>query len=114
MNDDPDPILRPFIVTGGRTHPVDQRLRVETLVSAAPAALAAPLGFERRRIVELCRLPVSVAEIARGVGVPVGVARVLVADLLAERLVTIHASVTDTPNVTRELLERIRDGVRAL
>ena len=52
--DDPDyaigPVVRPFIVTGGRTRPTDERLRVETLISALPAALSAPLGFERQRI----------------------------------------------------------------
>src|SRR5690348_10256655 len=85
-DDDGDMLVRPFIVTGGRTRPVDERLRMETLVSAAPAALSAPLGFERRRIVELCQQPRSVAEVAAGLGVPVGVARVLIADLIAERL----------------------------
>src|ERR1051325_6923045 len=86
-DDDGDMLVRPFIVTGGRTRPVDERLRMETLVSAAPAAPSAPLGFERRRIVPLCQRPMSGAEIAAGLGVPVGVARVLIADLIAERLV---------------------------
>lgn len=111
---DDDSVVRPFIITGGRTRPADDRLRVETLVTAAPAALSAPLGFERRRIVELCRRPLSVAEVATGLGVPLGVARVLIADLIAGRLVTVHDHVGLGGYPSRSLLERIREGVRAL
>jgi hypothetical protein len=109
-----DPIVRPFIVTGGRTRPTDERLRVETLIMAAPAALSAPLGFERRHIVEICQRPLSIAEIANSLGVPIGVARVVIADLIAERHVTVqdHPGLNEYPSLS--LLERIRDGVRAL
>jgi uncharacterized protein DUF742 len=111
---DAGPIVRPFIVTGGRTRPTDERLRVETLVKAAPAALSAPLSFERRHIVEICQRPLSIAEIANSLGAPIGVVRVVIADLIAERYVTIEESLNlvDAPSVA--LLERIRDGVRAL
>jgi hypothetical protein len=109
------PVVRPFIITGGRTRPVDARLRLETLVTAPPSALAAPLTLELHRIVRMCQRPVSVAEIANGMGSPVGVARVLVADLLADRLVTVHEhTVPGDSHAALALLERIRDGVRAL
>ncbi|GAA3231475.1 DUF742 domain-containing protein [Actinocorallia longicatena] len=107
-------VVRPFVLTGGRTRPVDERLRVETLVSAAPAALSAPLTFERRQIVHLCQRPVSVAEIAGALGAPVGVARVLIADLVSERLVTVHDHLGLADARSRPILERIREGVRAL
>jgi hypothetical protein len=114
IGDDDGEVVRPFIVTGGRTRPVDERLRMETMVTASPAALSAPLGFERRHIVELCQLPLSVAEIAVSLRVPLGVARVLTADLIAEGLLIVHAQITLGDRPSRELLERIRDGVRAL
>lgn len=108
-------ILRPFIVTGGRTRPTDERLRVETVISATPAALAAPLSFERRHIVEICQRPLSVAEVANSLGIPVGVARVLIADLVAERHVVVHVHLGSTENPpSLALLERIREGIRAL
>jgi Protein of unknown function (DUF742) len=109
-----DSIVRPFIVTGGRTRPIDDRLRVETLVAAEPAALSAPLNFERSRIVRICQRPASVAEVAAYLGVPIGVAKVLIADLEIEQLVTIHDHVEPHSFLTRSVLERIRDGVRAL
>ena len=46
-------LIRPFLVTGGRTRPLQDGLRVETLISARPAALSAPLRFELRAIVQL-------------------------------------------------------------
>lgn len=112
--DDDGDVVRPFIITGGRTRPVDDRLRVETMITSSPAALSAPLDFERRRTVQLCQRPLSVAEIAAGLRVPIGVARVLIADLVAERLLVVHAQVASGSRPSRELLERIRDGVRAL
>jgi hypothetical protein len=107
-------IVRPFIMTAGRTRPLDERLRMETLLSATPAALTAPLAFEHAHIVELCRTPMSVAEIAAGLRLPVGVARVLIADLVAEHLLVIHAQVVLGVCPPQALLERIRAGVRAL
>jgi hypothetical protein len=105
------PIVRPFIVSGGRTRPLQDDLRIETLVSAAPALLSAPLDFEVRRIAQLCQTPKSIAEIAVTLGVPIGVAKVLVADLVAARAVICHQP---TETSTRTALERIRDLVREL
>jgi hypothetical protein len=104
-------VVRPFIVSGGRTRPVQDNLRMETLVSAPPALLSAPLTFEARRIAQLCQTPRSIAEIAVTLGVPIGVAKVLVADLVMARAVACHQP-TDTS--TRTALERIRDLVRQL
>ena len=109
---DAEAFIRPFYVTGGRTQPLHDGLRLHTLVTAPPAALHAPLRFERRRIVELCQHPLSVAEIAAGLGVPVGVTRVLIADLLADGHVTCHDQ--DEGAISVELIERIAQRVRAL
>jgi len=106
-----DPVLvRPFLVTGGRTRPLQDGLRLETMVSALPAALSAPLRFELRRIVELCQRPTAVAEVAVRLGLPLGVARVLVADLATDGYVTC----TEPAELSIDIIERIRDRVRAL
>jgi uncharacterized protein DUF742 len=109
--DDGDGVfVRPFIVTRGRTRPLHDGLRIETLVEARPAALSAPLQFEQRQIVELAQRPVSVAEVAALLGVPLGVARVLIADLFTGSYVSLHEP-TELPV---HVIERIRDLVRAL
>jgi hypothetical protein len=107
-------IVRPFVVTRGRTKPSDVSLRVETLITADPSALSAPLSFEHRHIVEICQRPLSVAEVASSLRVPIGVARVLIADLIAERLVIAHDHLDLNDFPSRSILERIVEGVRAL
>jgi hypothetical protein len=110
MDDADGVFVRPFIVTRGRTRPLHDGLRIETLVEARPAALSAPLQFEQRQIVELAQRPVSVAEVAALLGVPLGVARVLIADLYTGSYVSLHEP-TELPV---HVIERIRDLVRAL
>ena len=104
-------MVRPFILTGGRTQPVHDGLRIETQLHAAPAALSAPLRFEARRIVELCQAPKSIADLSAALGAPLGVVRVIVADLISEGYVLVG----DAPvEFSIALIERIRDRVQAL
>ena len=106
-----DLVVRPFMLTGGRTRPLHDGLRIETLLHAAPAALSAPLRFEPRRIVELCQTPMSMADLAVALRVPLGVVRVIVADLVTDGYLRIEEQLSELPI---ELIERIRDRVRAL
>lgn len=108
---DDDLVVRPFMLTGGRTRPLHDGLRIETLLHAAPAALSAPLRFESRRIVELCQAPHSVADLAVALRVPLGVVRVIVADLVTDGYLRIEQQPGELPI---EVIERIRDRVRAL
>jgi Protein of unknown function (DUF742) len=106
-----DPIVRPFMLTGGRTQPMQDGLRIETQLYAAPAALSAPLRFEARRIVELCQAPRSIADLASALRVPLGVVRVIVADLITEGFVLVDQVPGE---LSTTLIERIRDRVRAI
>ncbi|GLY31744.1 DUF742 domain-containing protein [Kineosporia sp. NBRC 101731] len=105
-----DMVIRPFLLTGGRTRPVQDGLRVETLIHARDRITSAGLRFEHRQIVQLCREPTSLAEISASLKVPFGVARVLVSDLVADGSVV----VTQREELSIQLIERIRDRVRAL
>lgn len=102
--------VRPFIMTGGRAEPVQAGLRLETLVASVPEAATAQVEFERRRILTLCRQPATVAEVASGIGVPLGVAKVLIADLVVCGLLVCQ----QPSELPLHVLERIRDHVRAL
>ena len=106
-----DLVVRPFMLTGGRTRPLHDGLRIETLLHAAPAALSAPLRFESRRIVELCQAPMSIADLSVALKVPLGVVRVIVADLVTDGYLRIEEQLGELPIA---LIERIRDRVRAL
>ncbi|MFD0430536.1 DUF742 domain-containing protein [Streptomyces zhihengii] len=111
------PLVRPYAMTGGRTRPRYQ-LAIEALVSttADPAMLAGLLP-EHQRICHLCREVKSVAEISALLSMPLGVARILVADLAEAGMVAIHQPGGDDaaggqPAVT--LLERVLSGLRKL
>ena len=106
-----DLVVRPFMLTGGRTRPLHDGLRIETLLHAAPAALSAPLRFESRRIVELCQAPMSIADLSVALKVPLGVVRVIVADLVTDGYLRIEEQLGELPIAW---IERIRDRVRAL
>jgi hypothetical protein len=108
---DEEPIVRPFMLTGGRTQPVHDGLRIETQLRATPAALSAPLRFEARRIIELCQSPMSIADLAVALGAPLGVVRVIVGDLITEGHLLLDRRPGELP---ADLIERIRDRVRAL
>lgn len=109
-----DGVIRPFLLTGGRTRPLRDGLRLETLVRAAPAALSAPLRFELLRIVRLCQEPLSVADVAARLRLPIGVTRVLIADLAADDYLTVTEPADDPSELPLALIERIVDRVRAL
>ncbi len=106
------PLVRPYMVTGGRTRADGEVLALETLVTTTDTGLATASRrrYEQRHILTACRDPLSVAEVAAELEVPAGVARVLIGDLVAEGLLRVSQS-TD-PN--EEVIRRLIDGVRSL
>ncbi len=117
VGSDQQPLVRPYAMTGGRTRPRYQ-LAIEALVSttASPDRLRGQLP-EHQRICHLCREIKSVAEVSALLTIPLGVARILVADLAEAGLVAIHQPGGDEaaggqPDVT--LLERVLSGLRKL
>jgi len=114
----PSRLLRAYAVTGGRTHVAGSaELEVEALVSttALGEARADTLSFERRSIARLCKDVLSVAEVSARIDVPLGVAKVLVADMAEEQLVMVHRPAVgpgDRPDLA--LLERVLYGLRSL
>jgi hypothetical protein len=111
------PLVRPYTMTGGRTRPRYQ-LAIEALVSTSvPAHEVQGRLPEHQRICQLCQEIKSIAEISALLTVPLGVVRILVADLAEAGLVAIHQpsggeSAGGQPNVT--LLERVLSGLRKL
>lgn len=107
-----DATVRPFLLTGGRTRPVRDGLLTHTMVVSPLSAAHAPLRFELRQIVHMCQEPLSVAEIAARLHVPLGVARVLIADLISTGYA--DAIEQDQETLSVEIIERIIQHVRAL
>lgn len=106
----------PYVITGGRSRPSRASLTLLTLVMAAntPEQLPDDLAPEHRRIVALCRRLRSVAEVAAHLGLPVSVAKVLIADLLDGGHVLVRHSATAERGPDRSVLENVLVGLRQL
>jgi hypothetical protein len=110
-------LVRPYTLTAGRTDTtVDLPLEapVQTLQSALFHRW--PLSDLRGKIIQLCIKSPSVAEISAHLDGPLGVARVLVGDLVTSGYLRVQATLTDnsTQDERRELIGRTLRGLRAL
>jgi hypothetical protein len=108
-------LVRPYAVTGGRTKPRYQ-LQIEAMVAAShyEARDLSALSPECQAILGFCRDWRSVAEISAVLRMPLGVARVLVADMAVEGLVRIHQTDHEHGRPDLNLLERVLSGLRKL
>jgi hypothetical protein len=113
---DPGPVVRPYAMTKGRTAPSDGTpLGMIDLVQATGQQPAE--GFrltpEHRQILDLCRAPVTVVDLASDIDLPVGVVRVLLSDLSGHGMLQIRRA-RQGPVADARLLRDILDGLRAL
>jgi hypothetical protein len=109
--------VRPFLLTEGRVVNEEQALPMETQLVSTPEALAQleepHLAFERRAIIETCRVPVSLAELAARLKLHLNVARVLVGDLHTRQLLTVHVP-RAAGSSDLDILRRVIDGLRTI
>lgn len=113
---DAGPVSRPYTVTGGRTRQrTALRFDLIDLVIRRGGCPVDRAGFapERRAVLDLCREPITVADLAAGLGLPLGVVRIVLDDLVHDGLIDVrvadHGWETDPA-----LLERVIDAIRAL
>ena len=110
--------VRPYALTGGRVRSTTE-LALETIVRVTPRGEDGAIGLptEQREILQLCVDPTSIAEVSAHLHLPLGVARVLVGDLVTEELLDSHANPASGEAGSRpdlRLLERVLDGLQAL
>ncbi|WP_030741148.1 DUF742 domain-containing protein [Streptomyces sp. NRRL F-5135] len=104
-------LIRPYTVSGGRTRPATA-LDLLTLVRATGTAPPPHLGPEHAEAVDLCRGPLSVAEVAAHLELPVTVTKVLLSDLMACGAITTRPPDSFDNPTDRFLLEAVLDGLR--
>jgi hypothetical protein len=83
-NEGPD---RLYTVTRGRSKAEDNDLDLVTLI-VSDAEPVPGMQSEHARILRMCRSPVAVVEISAELGLPVGVVKILLSDLLRANQVT--------------------------
>ena len=120
--DDADPpasLVRPYSRTGGRTRPMHdfglEALVVPTVKASEPG-LADVLSPEQGSVLELCAEDtVSVAEVAARLRTPLGVARVIIADMVEMGLVEVAGTSADAGNERDPaFLRRVLSGLQRL
>lgn len=111
-------LVRPYARTGGRTKPVrdlDLEALVRTTLSGKEASTSPWLTPEHTTIIELCSGTVSVAEIAARLAVPLGVARVIIADMVDLGLVEVmKTSAAEGDERDPDFLRRVLSGLQRL
>lgn len=114
-------IVRPYTMTGGRSGVGLPNIALEALVAVTPAGMRMRGRFrwEAAEIIAQSRKEIAIVELAANLEVPVGVIRVLAADLRDQGAITItdprsEATVDSGDTEYAELLHKVLDGIRAL
>lgn len=114
--------VRPYTWTRGRTWPVAD-LALETLVSTSDQGrdLSSICSVEHAAIAQLCSEVHSVAEVAALLALPLGVVRVLLADMIGAGLVRVHRHLMGWDSAMgwgsapgQSVLERVLAGLHRL
>lgn len=109
IEDSQKSFVRPYMITAGRTVGEAGDIPIETLVVARTSSVG--LAPDYAAVIDLCSEPLSVAEIAVHIYQPIGVARVLVADLTASNHVEQHGTAASEGAA---IVRRLLDGIRSL
>jgi uncharacterized lipoprotein len=107
--------VRPYALTHGRTQPAGETAPglLDVVVATGPRdSEGIRPSPEQRRILGLCGKPVTVADLASDIDLPVGVVRVLVGDLAQHSLVEVTKPAG--PAASERLLREVLDGLQAL
>jgi len=112
MDDDGGRLVRPFSVVRGRTRPTQRNLDLFLMV-ATRADLVSPQVPDPAytKILDLCRKPLSIAEVAAYSDLPMAVAKVIISDLIDNGYLT---STPSAPERDPGLLNLVLEGLRRL
>ncbi|MFB7613350.1 MULTISPECIES: DUF742 domain-containing protein [unclassified Kitasatospora] len=126
--DGSDSMVRPYTITRGRTAPERDDLTLITVLTTvedeARTALARGsragsrgLQPEHRTILDRCRRPAAVAEVAAALDLPVSVTKILLGDLVSQGLLLARAPLSVARaggGADLGLLTAVREGLRRL
>jgi hypothetical protein len=115
LDADAGPVVRPYALVRGRTRPTGEALDVVTMACAVRGVVPDPPDLEPEHLALLrrCRSPASVADLASGLDLPLGVVRILLADLRDRRLISLHQPRPARSSDIR-ILREVADGLRRL
>ena len=110
-------VVRPYALTRGRTRHTGAPFDLVSTVTATNARVADPgaLAPEHVSVLQVVRRPTTVVDIASDVDLPLGVVRILLADLRDLGLVAINAPLPmKARQVDKNTLREVLHGLRGL
>ena len=116
LDEEAGPVVRPYALTRGRTRPTGEALDLIALVTAVRGVEVDTEGFdpEHLALLQMCRLPASVADLAADLDLPLGVVQILLADLRVQSLVHVHHPTPPARLPDPQILREVADGLRRL
>jgi hypothetical protein len=110
------PVVRPYALTRGRTRHTGEAFDLVATVVSTDLRVTDPssLGPEHVSVLQLAHRPTTVADIASDVDLPLGVVRILLADLRELGLVVIRTPVIMAERVDKHTLREVLNGLRGL
>ncbi|MFC4058504.1 DUF742 domain-containing protein [Planomonospora corallina] len=116
VDEEAGPVVRPYALTGGRTRPSTTSFELLSMVVATGAAISprAHLGSEHRRLLGLVSKARPIVEVASEAGLPLGVVKVLLGDLLDHGLILVRQPIPAATSPAQSLLLEVINGIRAL
>ena len=114
--------VRPYAVTGGRVRSARSDLPLEALVEMLPGAVQSQGQPPEKRAIlhHAAHNYISIAELSALLHLPIGVVRILVADLADAKYVRVHTSAPvevntgQSPALSLSVLESVLNGISAL
>src|ERR1700733_3782526 len=116
MDAEAGPVVRPYALTQGRTRHTGASFDLVATVVATHARVGDPtsLAPEHMNVLQLARAPTTVADIASDVDLPLGVVRIILADLRELGLVVITTPVVMAERIDKHTLREVLNGLRGL
>jgi Protein of unknown function (DUF742) len=116
LDQDAGPVVRPYALIGGRTKPVGESLDVIAMIIAVRGKTfdQASLEPEHLATLRLSALPISVADLAADLDLPLGVVQILLGDLRERSLITVHHPIPPARLPDPQILKEVVDGLRRL
>jgi Protein of unknown function (DUF742) len=116
LDQDAGPVVRPYALTRGRTRPAGESLDVIAMIIAVRGISVdtADLEPEHLAVLRLSAVPISVADLAADLDLPLGVVQILLDDLRERSLITVHHPIPPTRLPDPQILKEVVDGLRRL
>jgi hypothetical protein len=116
LDSEAGPIVRPYALIGGRTRHAGAKFDLVATVRATRKEISerAALSPEQMWALNLARRPTTVADLASELDLPLGVVRILLADLRDLGFIEIWSPTTGQRPRDRHILREVLNGLRAL